>query len=240
MKMGESLPTWHQVSVLLLVVAIHAALLYGLWSVRVVPLPADAVTQFVTLITPPAPRPKQETAPPAPPAPSKPPQQARPVQREAPRPPVEAPRPTEPTHYHLAAEAPVVSPSEATEPLPPREPAAAAPASGGTGVPGAPSESAAPVSLSAELAVICPERTPPPYPPISLRLGETGKVVLRVELDETGRVSAAQVITSSGFNRLDAAALAAVKKWRCQPAQRNGQPVRSVAVQPFNFTLEGQ
>ncbi|HRK77875.1 MAG TPA: energy transducer TonB, partial [Thiobacillus sp.] len=76
--------------------------------------------------------------------------------------------------------------------------------------------------------------------PMSRRLGETGKVVLRVELDETGRVSTAQVASSSGSTRLDAAALAAVRSWRCNPAQRDGQAVRSVATQPFNFTLEGR
>jgi protein TonB len=96
------------------------------------------------------------------------------------------------------------------------------------------------VTLASELAVTCTERTPPPYPPLSRRLGETGKVVLRVDLDETGRVSAAQVISSSGFNRLDAAALTAVKSWRCAPARRDGQAVRSVATQPFKFTLEGR
>ena len=85
----------------------------------------------------------------------------------------------------------------------------------------------------------CPERTPPAYPPLARRLGETGKVVLRVELDESGRVSAAQVLTGSGSARLDAAALAAVRTWRCQPARRDGQAVRAVATQPFNFTLEG-
>jgi protein TonB len=60
-----------------------------------------------------------------------------------------------------------------------------------------------------------------------------------VELDETGRVSAAHLISSSGHARLDAAALAAVRAWRCQPARRDGQAVRSVAVQPFDFTLQG-
>jgi protein TonB len=47
------------------------------------------------------------------------------------------------------------------------------------------------------------------------------------------------VVTSSGFDRLDAAALAAVRTWRCRAAQRDGQAVRSVALQPFDFTLEG-
>jgi protein TonB len=62
---------------------------------------------------------------------------------------------------------------------------------------------------------------------------------LRVELDELGKVSAAWVATSSGFARLDEAALAAVRAWRCTPAQRDGQPVRAVALQPFNFILQG-
>jgi protein TonB len=115
-----------------------------------------------------------------------------------------------------------------------------APDAGSPGLSSALPGAAGPLSLTSDLALVCPVRTPPPYPPVSRRLGETGKVVLRVELDETGRVSAAQLISSSGHPRLDDAALAAVKAWRCQPAQRDGQAVRSVAVQPFDFTLQAQ
>jgi protein TonB len=60
-----------------------------------------------------------------------------------------------------------------------------------------------------------------------------------VELDEQGQIDAARVASSSGFARLDAAALAAVRDWRCHPATRNGQPVRAVALQPFKFVLQG-
>ena len=130
-----------------------------------------------------------------------------------------------------------MSPAEAVEPLPPPVIAPSPPEP--PALPPAPPQPAGPVTLASELALTCPERMPPAYPPLARRLGETGKVVLRVELDETGRVSAAQVLTSSGSNRLDAAALAAVRTWRCQPAQRDGQAVRSVAMQPFKFTLEG-
>jgi protein TonB len=92
--------------------------------------------------------------------------------------------------------------------------------------------------LSGELALACPTRTPPAYPVMSRRMGETGKVVLRVELDAEGRVDTAQVISSSGFKRLDEAALSAVRSWRCNPPLRDGQPVRAVALQPFQFNLE--
>jgi len=95
------------------------------------------------------------------------------------------------------------------------------------------------VSLSSELSVACPERTAPAYPAPSRRLGETGVVVLRVELSESGNVAHARVERSSGHSRLDDAALAAVRTWRCTPASRNGQPVRAVALQPFNFILNG-
>jgi protein TonB len=62
-------------------------------------------------------------------------------------------------------------------------------------------------------------------------------VVLRVELDEQGRISNAEVATSSGSPRLDEAALNAVKEWRCTAARRDGVPARAVALQPFNFKL---
>jgi protein TonB len=66
-----------------------------------------------------------------------------------------------------------------------------------------------------------------------------GVVVLRVELSDTGHVVSAKVQSSSGYFRLDEAALAAVRTWRCTPPTHNGQPVHAVALQPFNFTLQG-
>ncbi len=222
---------WNRAVGLLVVLALHGGVLYALWSARVIPPPAEAVTLFVNFINPPPPQPAPRVVPPPP----------EPVKQAPP------PKPVKPPHYHLAAQAPVASPQEAVEPLPPPEPvvepppvvAAPAPVQAPS-LPAPPPKPAGPVTLAAELAVSCPERRPPVYPPMSRRLGETGKVVLRVELDETGRVSTAQVASSSGSARLDAAALAAVKSWRCTPAQRDGQAVRSVATQPFNFTLEGR
>lgn len=95
-----------------------------------------------------------------------------------------------------------------------------------------------PVSLGGELAAVCSLRTPPEYPFVSRRLGEQGTVVLQVELDEQGLVAAARVLSSSGHVRLDDAALAAVRHWRCTPSQRDNQPLRSVAQQPFEFVLQ--
>ena len=85
----------------------------------------------------------------------------------------------------------------------------------------------------------CPQRSAPNYPATSRRLGEMGLVVLRVELSETGQVAVAKVQNSSGFDRLDEAALAAVRTWHCTPPTRSGQPVRATAMQPFNFVIQG-
>lgn len=96
---------------------------------------------------------------------------------------------------------------------------------------------AEPVQL-AELRVACPLRPPPVYPSSSRRLHETGRVDLRVQLDEAGRITAARVERSSGFLRLDNAALDAVRNWRCNAPKRDGKPVSAVALQPFNFSLD--
>ncbi|MCK9380908.1 MAG: energy transducer TonB [Sulfuritalea sp.] len=96
-----------------------------------------------------------------------------------------------------------------------------------------------PVTLNAELAVSCTERMPPAYPSLSRRYSEEGTVALRVELDEQGLVATARVASGSGHSRLDSAALTAVRAWRCTPAQRDGQPVRAVALQAFQFILQG-
>jgi protein TonB len=92
--------------------------------------------------------------------------------------------------------------------------------------------------LGAELAVQCIERAPPRYPPQAKRQREQGEVRLRVELDESGRVDRVAIVSSSGSARLDEAALTAVESWRCRPAQRDGQPVRAVALQSLAFVLE--
>ena len=95
-----------------------------------------------------------------------------------------------------------------------------------------------PVGVISDVSLACPVRTVPRiYPPSARKLGETGKVLLRVEIGETGRLVASDVARSSGSARLDEAALAAVKSWHCQPAMRDGQALRVVSIESFDFTL---
>lgn len=95
-----------------------------------------------------------------------------------------------------------------------------------------------PVALSSELAVICSNRPSPAYPERSKRLRETGTVVIKVLINLDGMVESSQLEQSSGFARLDNAALAAVKDWQCSVPLRDGHAVRAIAFQPFNFGLK--
>lgn len=68
--------------------------------------------------------------------------------------------------------------------------------------------------------------TQPPYPAASRRMGEEGRVVLELYVDETGDVTKGRIVGSSGFPRLDKTALIhARRKWHFLPAMRNGKPV---------------
>ena len=61
-------------------------------------------------------------------------------------------------------------------------------------------------------------RVEPVYPPASRRLDEQGAVLLRVLVDERGRPREVQIAKSSGYDRLDQAAITAVRRWLFSPA----------------------
>ncbi len=62
----------------------------------------------------------------------------------------------------------------------------------------------------------------PRYPTASLRLEEQGKVIVRVFISSEGVPQQVVLGLSSGFTRLDQAALEAVKDWRFVPGKRAG------------------
>lgn len=77
-------------------------------------------------------------------------------------------------------------------------------------------------------------RPAPSYPLESLRAREHGTVVLLIEVDTTGKVAMVSVRESSGYRRLDAAAVAAVKQsWYFDPA--NG---KRMFESPIVFRLQ--
>ncbi|MBO7412011.1 MAG: TonB family protein [Ottowia sp.] len=64
----------------------------------------------------------------------------------------------------------------------------------------------------------------PAYPSMSRRLGETGRSVIRVLVGADGSAKNVRLQRSSGFDRLDQAALDAVRRWRFVPGTRGGVP----------------
>jgi periplasmic protein TonB len=68
--------------------------------------------------------------------------------------------------------------------------------------------------------------TQPEYPPASRRAGEAGTVTLQVFVQENGRAGEVKVAKSSGFEKLDEAAVKEVQRnWRFVPGKEDGKPV---------------
>jgi protein TonB len=179
------------------------------------------------------------------------------IQPEAPKlaaPPVPKPEPEKPK--------PVVKPKPSAEPKPVRsgaEPspliAAALPAPSAFDAPLAsakaePAPPAAPVASVAAAAPAAPVVPPsfnadylqnpaPAYPAISRRLGEEGRVVLRVHVDPEGLPARVELRISSGHERLDEVALETVRRWKFVPAKQGDTPVAAWVLVPISFSLRG-
>lgn len=82
-----------------------------------------------------------------------------------------------------------------------------------------------------------PGQTPSPqYPPRALRRRESGTVTIRAEIGPDGVPVSVGVERSSGSRALDRAAEDAVRRWRFQPALRDGEPTTGSVVVPISFT----
>lgn len=77
----------------------------------------------------------------------------------------------------------------------------------------------------------------PKYPRVSRKRGERGKVLVRVFINRDGSSENVEIEQSSGFDRLDQAAMDSAKKCRFIPAKRNGKPVKTLATIPYTFTF---
>ena len=92
--------------------------------------------------------------------------------------------------------------------------------------------------LSAPRSASSSTHTVPPYPPIARRMGAEGKVTLRLTVSAEGRVTQAEIVTSSGREELDQAAQAwIVAHWTYRPARTTGPPVASQVLATVTFSL---
>ena len=130
----------------------------------------------------------------------------------------------------LTTQAPEPAPAAIQAPAPPPpappEPIAAA-------APPAPPAPVVPPQFNADYL----NNPAPQYPALSRRLGEEGRVVLRVLVDERGLPARVELRSSSGHDRLDAVALNTVRRWKFVPARRGDQAVSAWVLVPISFSL---
>lgn len=214
-----------RVAIVLSVLGLHVLAVWALQSgllrrAMEIVIPVQVLAELIE-----PPQPVIEPPPPAPvvAAPTPPKPRPRPVPQPQPQ-PVAAPKP-----MPLAPVVPVAPPAP---PAPPEPIVAAAP-------PPAPPAPPAPprIELPSSNADYL-RNPPPPYPPMSKRLGEQGRVVVRAFIQLDGTASRAEVQRSSGFERLDQTAVQTVLRWRYVPGKRAGVPEAMWFNIPINFVLE--
>jgi protein TonB len=165
-----------------------------------------------------------------------PPRQPSPPKPTTPAPPVPAKAAvTAPVPLAVADTNPV--PSSAAAPTP--APAAAAPTTNAAG----PATAAATTPPVAKVDLPSSDadylhNPKPPYPGLSKRLGEQGKVLVRTLIGADGLPQKAEIKQSSGFDRLDQAALTTALRWRYVPGKRAGVAEAMWFNVPFTFVLE--
>jgi protein TonB len=179
------------------------------------PKPVEPPT-MVGLLLPPAP--EQVTKPKPLPKPEPKPEPAKPKKRQ---PPKAKPLPKAPPS-EKAIQAPAPEPEVA-------KPVKAAPAK--TAPPAAPAVQ--PPSAQAQGL----QNRAPKYPQLSRKKKEQGTVLLKLLVKADGTVGTISVLKSSGFSRLDQAALQAVKHWRFVPAKQQGQSIDFWYEMPMTFAL---
>lgn len=194
------------------IVAAHVAVVALLATLDVAPLPVPLTTLMVQVITP-APQPAPEIVPPRP----------KPVER-APAPQPKAAPPIQPQVLAAPTEAPA-PPAE----IPDFKAAPPQPAT-------APSS---PTVSQPRFDADYQQNPAPAYPALSRRMGEEGKVVLRVFVDPTGRPGQVEVKTGSGSPRLDQAAQEAVWRWKFVSARRGDEAIGAWVMVPIVFNLRG-
>jgi protein TonB len=76
------------------------------------------------------------------------------------------------------------------------------------------------------------------YPKVSIRLGESGRVLLHVLSGVDGSAQKVEVKQSSGFERLDQAAVRIAQQTRYRPGKKDGQPEAMWYALPVPFELK--
>lgn len=223
---------------LLLAAVAHAAV-FGILMAAPVNEPAvkkePSAPMLVSLVAAPQPAPEPapqpEVVPPEPPKP-------KPVVKQKPKPQVKPePKPVvEPEPQVVEAPAPVAVQEPVAQAAP--QPVAAAPQIVEAEPEPEPQPAPEPVIEPPRFGVAYLNNPPPAYPALSRRIGEEGRVMLRVLVGTNGKPESVEIENGSGSQRLDSAALDAVRKWKFIPARRNNEAISAYVLVPVKFSLD--
>src|SRR5258706_11126421 len=136
-----------------------------------------------------------------------------------------------------AALAPALATAQTSEPAPPSAPDQGAIPSGAAGAVRVPAQAAPAPDANATV-------TPPkilhfeqaPYPPEAEKQGLEANVILRLDIDKDGKVTAVAVSEPAGHG-FDEAATEAAKKFLFEPARRGTTPIPVRILYRYGFTL---
>ena len=76
------------------------------------------------------------------------------------------------------------------------------------------------------------------YPPASQDNGDEGTVTLLLAVQTDGSISDIRIARSSGYQRLDAAAVRSLRQAKFQPATCHGKPIAVQIHQSFTFKID--
>lgn len=239
--------TWPQVKrlvSLIFIILLHIGFIYALlngWfyqTKRVLPKAEQGLVKevFVSLITAEE-KPEPMLPEPTPPEPTPPkPTPPRPTPPEPP--PPEPPPPVVPVINKMPSEQAIVTPPVPPQPPAPPKPAVVAPAPPSEPTPPArpaPPPPSRPKTISTGVEYL--QAPKPEYPPLAIRRGEEGRVVLRVLVSESGRPIQVEVQKTSGSSQLDEAARKAVLRVIFKPHIEDGRALSVYAIVPIDFNL---
>jgi periplasmic protein TonB len=76
------------------------------------------------------------------------------------------------------------------------------------------------------------------YPPNSIRAKESGEPIVTICISASGAIESVQIAKSSGYGRLDQAAVGIGEEARFKPAMQNGDPVAACMNYRIRFAIE--
>lgn len=179
---------------------------------------------MVSLVTSPAPEPEVVPLIPTPPKPVV--KQQKPIIKKQ-----------EPTPKPIAIEKEVAQPVVTEAPLTPAAPVVVAKEFEVVEAPPPPKAIAEPVVEPPRFGAAYLHNPAPDYPQMARRLGQQGRVLLKVLVAENGTAETVVLATSSGFEKLDQAAIEAVKKWSFISAKRSNEAISAYVLVPVKFSL---